>query len=341
MKYSFKNDYSEGTHPQILNAFLLDNRVQSEGYSLDEFCNTARKNICDNFADKDVDIHFLSGGTQTNMIFLTSALKDYEAIIAVNTGHINIHETGAIEYTGHKILTMDSADGKVNVAGIKAILDAHTDEHMVFPKIVFISNSTELGTIYSKPELTAISEFCKSNNLYLYLDGARLASALTSADSDLTLNNVNDLVDAFYIGGTKNGGMMGEALVIKNNNLKENFRFHLKQKGALPAKGRYFGIQFREFFKDNLYFELGKIANNFAKKLAEAITESGYKFLVQQQTNQLFPIFPIELIDKLYEEFDFYIWEKYEDNTASIRLVCSWATDENYFDKLIDRIKSF
>lgn len=338
MKYSFKNDYSEGAHPNILNALANDNLKQVEAYGLDDFCNLARKQIYKHINNPEADIHFISGGTQANLIVIASVLKDYEAVISADTGHINVHETGAIEYTGHKIISVPSKNGKITPTAIQKILDAHTDEHLVKPKLVFISNSTEVGTIYKKNELETLSVYCKANNLILYLDGARLAMALSSKKNDLTLAELSNLVDMFYIGGTKNGGMFGETIIINNKNYQENFRFHLKQKGALPAKGRYFGIQFNEFFKDNLYFVLGQVSNGFADKVSKALEDKSYKFLVSPETNQLFPILPNTLIAKLLKEFDFYIWEKYDDDNSVVRLVFSWATKSNYVDKFISRI---
>lgn len=340
MKYSFYNDYSEGAHQNILNALAETNLVQETGYGEDSFSLQAGALIKEKTGNPDSEVHFVSGGTQANLIVLASILKPFEAVIAVNTGHICVHEAGAIEATGHKICTVMSKDGKIRPEQIQAVYDEHSDEHMVKPRVVFVSHSTEVGTIYLKHELQDISEVCKRNGLYLYLDGARLGSALTSTQSDMSLAEVSSLVDAFYIGGTKNGALLGEAIVINNNQLKVNFRYHLKQRGALLAKGRVLGVQFLELFKNDLYFELAKHANEMAGKLTQGIREQGYEFLTDSATNQIFPIFPNILIEKLKDLYGFYIWSKIDDGKSSIRLVTSWATKEEAIDGFLEDLKT-
>ena len=340
-KYSFKNDYAEGSHPNILQALMNINQNQEGDYSLDRFSFEAEEIIKkDIIKNPNADIHFVSGGTQANLIVISSILKPYESVISASTAHIHIHEAGAIEATGHKINTIDTDNGKLYPEQIKKILDFHEDEHMVKPKLVFISNTTEIGTVYKKQELIAISQFCKENNLYLYLDGARLGTALSSNENDLTMKDLSSLVDIFYIGGTKNGALLGEAIVINNDNLKENFRFYLKQRGALLAKGRIIGIQFLELFKDNLYFDLGMHANKMAMKIADEVKNLGYDFLVTPASNQLFPILPNSLIEKLEKKYIFYVWKKIENEKKSIiRLVTSWATKEEFVDRFISDLK--
>ena len=340
-KYSFKNDYSQGAHLAILDVLYRTNLDQEEGYGKDGFCDKAIKEIRKKIENHNADIHFVSGGTQANLIVISSILKPYESIISANTGHIAIHEAGAIESTGHKINTIHSENGKLNPHIIKPVLDFHEDEHMVKPKAVFISNSTEIGTIYTKQELEELSVFCRKNNLYLYLDGARLGSALTSEYNNLTISELSRLVDVFYIGGTKNGALLGEAIVIINARLKENFRFYLKQKGALLAKGRILGIQFLELFKNELFFELAKHANLMASKLANGIKKLGYDFLADPVSNQIFPIFPNELIEKLGTKYEFYVWKKIDYNKSVIRLITSWATKEELVDKFISDLQIF
>ncbi len=335
IQYSFKNDYSEGAHPRILDALGKTNLVQEEGYGKDGYCKKAVELICKKIKNTNAEVHFVSGGTQANLIVISSILKPYESVIAANTAHIAVHEAGAIEATGHKINVIETRNGKLAPQDIKLVLDLHTDEHMVKPKLVFISNSTELGSIYSKKELEELSSFCKRNDLFLYLDGARLGSALTSEQNDLTLAQLSKLVDVFYIGGTKNGALLGEAIVINNDKVKENFRFHLKQKGALLAKGRVVGIQFLELFKDDLFFDLGKHANSMALKLAKGIEKAGYRFLTRPVSNQIFPILPNALIGKLSKKYGFYVWTKTDDKNSAIRLVTSWATKEEGIDKFI------
>lgn len=339
MIYRFTNDYSEGAHINILNALIDTNLNQEIGYGEDSFCEEAKNIIKEKIKNKDAHIHFVSGGTQANLIIISSVLKPYEAVIAASTGHINVHETGAIEATGHKVCTIETEDGKLTVEHIKTVLDFHKDEHMVKPKMVFISNTTELGTIYKKEELKEISKFCRENNLYLHLDGARLGSALTSRDNDLTLDELSSLVDIFYIGGTKNGALLGEAIVINNDKLKEDFRYHIKQKGAMLAKGRLLGIQFIELFKNNLYFDLAEHANKMAYKLSDSLKELGYKFLTEPTSNQIFPIMDNKIIEKIENRYGFNIERKIDNNKTAIRLVTSWATKEDAVDEFINYTK--
>lgn len=334
-KHNFFDDYSEGAHPQVLEALIRTNLSQEIGYGNDSFCNEAARFIKDRIGNPNADIHFVSGGTQANLIILSSVLKSYESVIAPVSGHIAIHEAGAIEATGHKINTVPSEDGKLSVNSIQKILDEHTDEHMVKPKAVFISQATEVGTIYKKKELEAISKLCKENNLYLYLDGARIGSALMSSESDITLSELSKLVDVFYVGGTKNGALLGEAIVINNPVLKENFRYQLKQKGALLAKGRTLGIQFVELFKGDLYLDLASHANEMAAKLSKGLKKQGYKFLSESSTNQIFPILQNSIIEKLKLSYGFYVWQKINSENSAIRLVTSWATPELAVDKFL------
>jgi threonine aldolase len=335
-KYSFKNDYSEGFHSQLLEALAKTNLDQQQGYGEDIYCEMARAAIKAKTGHPDADIYFVSGGTQANTIVIASALKSFEGVIAATTGHINVHETGAIEATGHKIILVSSYDGKVKPEDIIAECDRAEDHHMVRPAMVYISNSTEVGSVYTKTELSALSEICKIKGLYLYLDGARLGSALSSVNNDLSLADLSELTDAFYIGGTKNGAIMGEAIVINNNLLKTDFNYHLKQRGALLSKGRLMGVQFYELFKENLFFELAQHANNMAKKIADALKEKGFSFLTVPESNQIFPILPNELIEDLLQKYEFYTWQKLEDNKSVVRLVTSWATPKNKVAEFIE-----
>ncbi len=337
--YSFKNDYSEGTHPNILRKLLESNDEQLEGYGLDRYCEEAKVHIKRHFKCDKSDIHFLSGGTQTNLIALSSFLRPHEAAISANTGHVLVHETGAIEATGHKVISVEVKDGKLNPTHIQGVLDYHSDEHMVKPKLVYISNPTEIGSIYSYDELKALNECCRMNNLFLFVDGARLGSALTSKENDLKPEHLTTLTDAYYIGATKNGGLLGESLVINNEILKSEFRYLMKQKGALLAKGRLIGIQYTELFKENLYFELASYANELADKLRNGIVKAGYNFLSDSPTNQIFPVLPDKIIERLSEEFNFYVWEKVDDNQSAIRLVTSWATHSDEVEKFIKLLK--
>lgn len=339
--YSFKNDYSEGAHPRILSALMESNMEQLDGYGEDKYTLKAIELLKQKIKCDNIDIHLFPGGTQTNLTAISAFLRPHEAAIAANTGHILVHETGAIEATGHKVISIEVEDGKLKPEHIKSALDAHTDEHMVKPKLVYISNPTEIGSIYSKEELEQLSKICSDNKLYLYVDGARLGSALCSEENDMELLDLANLVDAFYIGGTKNGALIGEALVICNDSLKEDFRFHIKQKGALLAKGRLLGIQFLELFKDDLYFELAKHANDMAKLLKEGITSAGYKFLTNSPSNQIFPILPNSIIERLEQKYSFYNWQKIDEKNSAIRLVTSWATKKEVIFDFIKDIKYY
>lgn len=340
LEYRFFDDYSEGAHPRILEALSKSNLTQEVGYGEDSFSKEAADLLRKRVENPNAAVHFISGGTQANLIVLASLMKPYEAVIAAKTAHINVHEAGAIEATGHKVISVESTDGKIQPNQVLQVVKSHTDEHMVRPKVVFISNATELGTIYSKEGLEDLSRVSKDNDLYLYLDGARLGSALTSKAADITLPEVSKSVDVCYIGGTKNGALLGEAIIINNPTLQNDFRYHLKQRGALLAKGRVLGIQFLELFRDDLFFDLARHANEMAGKLADGISESGHNFLVESPTNQIFPILPNNLIKRLQERYGFYIWSEIDDANSSIRLVTSWATEEKAVDKFITNLKS-
>jgi threonine aldolase len=337
--YSFKNDYSEGAHPRILTALIESNLVQEDGYGEDQFSRKAVELLKERMGRTDVDIHLLSGGTQTNLISISAFLRPHEAAMAASTGHILGHETGAIEATGHKVLSIKTENGKLTPSDVQAVLDGHPDEHMVKPKLVYISNSTEIGSIYNRSELVQLSDFCKKNHLILYMDGARLGSALCSTENDLQLSDLPTLVDAFYIGGTKNGALIGEALVICKDSLKEDFRYHMKQKGALLAKGRLLGTQFLELFRDNLFFDLAAHANKMAIILRDEISKANISFLTHSPSNQIFPILPNALITELEKHYAFHVWEKVDTDHSAIRLVTSWATKEEEVAAFLEDLK--
>lgn len=340
---SFMNDYSEGAHPRILEALMASNLEQNRGYGEDVHSNKAKEYIKQQIKREDVDIHFISGGTQTNLLVISSFLRPHQCVIAADTGHINVHETGAIEATGHKVVTMPSMDGKLTPGMIKEVLQGHDGEHMVQPKMVYISDTTELGTIYTKKELEDIHEVCQQNKLLLFLDGARLASALTCKTNDLSMEDIARLVDVFYIGGTKNGALMGEALVICNEELKEDFRFLLKQRGAMLAKGFVLGVQFETLFQPEelLYYDLAKHANHMAEQIAEAITTCGFNFYAPVTSNQLFPILPNSFIAQLEKSFLFNWQAKVGEEECAIRFVTSWATTQEQVDALIAFFKTY
>ena len=341
MKYSFKNDYSEGCHPRILEGLIKTNLTQQNGYGLDKYCLEAENIIKEKINNPNAKVHFISGGTQANLIVISSILRPHESVVSAFTGHIFTNESGAIEATGHKVHGVETTDGKLCPNDIQKVLDVHTNvPHQVKQKLVYISNSTEIGTVYSKQELQDLSVFCKEKNLYLFMDGARLGHALTAETNDLTLEDVANLTDVFYLGGTKNGALIGEAVVITNEKLQEEFGFHIKQKGAMLAKGRLLGIQFLELLKDNLYFDLASHANRQAMKLKSAFKDSGCEFLSETFTNQIFPILKYQQIDQLATHFDFYVWKKIDDEKAAIRLITSWATQDDVVEKFVNEIKN-
>lgn len=340
MKISFKNDYSEGAHPDILQALVNYNEDQQAGYGEDFYSLKAKEIIRKKLKSEHSEIYFVSGGTQANLIVISSILRPYQAVISAVSGHILNNETGAIEATGHKILGIETADGKLRPHDIVPVLENHKNiPHQIMPKLVYISNSTELGTIYQKQELEELSKFCRENNLYLFMDGARLAQALTSEINDVKFDDLALCTDVFYFGGTKNGALLGEGIVINNIDLQQDFAFNIKQKGALLAKGRLLGIQFLELFKENLYFELGENANIQAMKIKNFMTEKGIQFLSDTSTNQLFPIFENSVIEKLSEYFEFYVWQKIDETKSSIRLITSWNTKDSSTDLFVNKLK--
>lgn len=327
--YSFKNDYSEGAHPNILHAMLKYNSTQEEGYGGDKHTANAIAAIRDLVGDATADVHLLSGGTQTNLIAISSFLRPHEACITATSGHVATHETGAIEATGHKLLTVDTTSGKLTPELIAPVLVEHHFEHMVKPRLVYISNPTELGTVYTKHELEALHHFCQDSNLLIYMDGARLGAALTCADAELTMAEMYAMTDALFIGGTKNGALLGEALVIRNQHLQEDVLYLIKQRGGLLAKGRVLGLQFEELFRDNLYFDLAKRSNKMAQYMVSELKSAGCSFWIESPTNQIFPIINNNVVEELQAKFEFYVWAKVDDERSAIRLVTSWATPES------------
>lgn len=340
--YSFKNDYSEICHPDIAQAIVKYHANQFGAYGDDVHSAAAAELIKKLCGKPDADVHFFVGGTQTNLTVIGAFLRPHHAVIAAHSGHINVHETGAIEATGHKVIAMYEPQGKLNPALIAEALAVHCDEHMVKPKMVYISQSTELGTIYSKAELTAISDCCRANDLYLYLDGARLGSALCAEGNDVSPEDIANLCDAFYIGATKNGGMLGEALVICSGNplLKEDFRYLLKQRGAMLAKGVVVGLQFEELFKSGLFFTLARHANDMAAIIRGALCECGVPMQADSPTNQLFPIFQNSIIAEIKKDYDITIVEPVDADRTCVRFVTSWATDRAETEKFAERLKA-
>ena len=333
--YSFRNDYSEGAHPQVLQALTDTNAVQTVGYGMDPYCQAAADTIRRLCAAPDADVHFLVGGTHVNLVTIDAFLQSYEAVIAAQTGHVSTHETGAIEATGHKVCTVESPDGKLTPALVESVLAQHNGtEHMVLPRLVYISDTTEIGTIYTKAELTALRRCCDAHGLVLYLDGARLGSALTAPGNDLTLPDLAALTDAFTIGGTKNGALFGEALVLTRP--LPHYRWHMKQRGAVLAKGRLLGIQFQALLEDGLYFDLARHANQLALRLRDGIAALGYPFPVDSPSNQQFPVLPNATVQKLQElGYEFEIDHVVDADHTCIRLVTSWATPESAMESFL------
>ncbi|OON94338.1 MAG: threonine aldolase [Candidatus Epulonipiscioides saccharophilum] len=332
----FRNDYSEGAHPSILAKINSTNTLQSKGYGEDQYCESAKKLILDHIGVHTASVHFFVGGTQTNLTALSAFLRPHHGIVSPDTGHINLHETGAIEATGHAIIPVPNKNGKIYADQVRSILKNHMPVHMTKPKLIYISNSTEYGTIYSKKELYELRDVAKENDLFLYLDGARLGVALTCENNDLEITDICDCVDAFYFGGTKNGALFGEALVILNTSLQNDFKYFIKQRGALLAKGRLLGLQFQALFENNLFYDLASHANQAAKKLSSGIKDLGFNLLTETETNQIFVIVSNKQHEALLNkpEFDFEFWEPHPDG-AVIRFVTSWATPDENISKLL------
>ena len=340
----FNSDYTEGCHPAILERLAETNMEQTPGYGVDDHCKHAAELIKAACSAPDADVHFLVGGTQTNVTVITSALKHYQGVITANTGHINVHETGALEACGHKCLVLNTPDGKLTAEMIDQYTKAHyaddSFEHIVQPKMVYISNPTEVGTIYRKAELKAIYEACKANGLYLFLDGARLGYGLASRENDLTMVDVAALTDVFYIGGTKVGALFGEAVVITNDALKEDFRYNIKQRGGMLAKGRLLGIQFETLFEEDRYMEISRHAARLSEKLKDELTAAGVTFMVDSPSNQQFPILPDRVLEELRKKYSFEFNGKADENHSAVRFCTSWATKEENIDALLADIKA-
>lgn len=338
--YSFNNDYSEGACPEVLEALIQTNNVQSIGYGLDAYSDAAKEKIKDKIQRADCDVHFLVGGTQANLTVIGSILRPYEAVMAVDSGHINVHETGSIEATGHKVVVCEGVDGKLTPKGIQKAVEYHCDEHMVKPKLVYISNATEIGTIYSKQELKELREVCDRYDLYLFMDGARLPMALTAQGNDVTLPDLAAYCDVFYLGGTKCGALFGEAVVILRDELKKDFRFMMKQRGGMLAKGRLLGVQFSALMESDVYFAYARHANAMAQKLQKGMKELGISFLIDSPTNQIFPILEDTMLPNLQEHTMFQVWEKVDATHTAIRLVTSWATPEKEVDSFLSTLSA-
>jgi threonine aldolase len=327
---SFENDYSTGAHPRVLEALAATNLEPASGYGTDRFCASAAERIRAACADDTADVFFLVGGTQTNAVVISSLLAGYEGVIAADTGHIAVHEAGAIEATGHKVIALPEHDGKLQAAEVEAYLEGfYADanyEHMVFPGMVFIAHPSELGTLYSLAELEELSAVCRRFHIPLYLDGARLSYGLAAPESDVTLPDIARLTDTFYIGGTKCGALCGEAVVFPRGGMPKHFLTHVKQHGALLAKGRLLGVQFDTLFTNGLYGEVGRTAIDAAAELRRILSEAGCAFFRESPTNQQFVILENSQMEALAERVRFSFWERVDDTHTAIRFVTSWST---------------
>ncbi len=340
--YSFNNDYTELAHPNIFKKMVEVNLEYDTPYGFDTYCELAQNLIRKKLENENVDVHFISGGTMANLLAISSVLLPFESILATDASHINAHETGAIEATGHKIYTFPHKDGKLCLDDIKAFYeDVKDKEYFATPKLVYISNTTEYGTFYTKSEVENIYKFCKENDLYLFIDGARMAFALNAEGNDIKYSDLPNICDMFYIGGTKNGALLGEALCLVNDRFKRNYKGAIKQRGAMLAKGRVMGIQFTELFKDGLYDELAVHANTLAVKLKDIFKKYGFEIYLESTTNQVFVIIDNDIIAKLKEDYVFAVDSDCGNNKSLTRFVTCWATKESEveeFDRKLGKL---
>ena len=336
----FECDYSEGAHPKILERLTETNLCQTPGYGEDGFCERARAAIREKCGREDVDVHFLVGGTQANAVVITAALRPHQGAVAAVSGHINVHESGAIEASGHKVLAVaGNGDGKLYAKDVEEVILGHWNdenhEHMVQPGLVYISFPTENGTLYTRAELTALWEVCQKHHVYLYIDGARLGYGLASPENDLTMADIARLCDAFYIGGTKVGALFGEAVVIANEALKKDFRYIMKQRGAMLAKGRLLGIQFEALFEDHLYEDISRHAIDLAMEIRDAFCRKGIPFLFESPTNQQFPVLTDAQRETLAKKYAFSYWCALDGDRSAVRFCTSWATKREHVQQLV------
>ena len=339
---SFECDYTEGAHEKILQRLIEVNREHLSGYGSDRYCESAKEKIRRECQCSDAEISFLVGGTQTNAVVIDAMLKSYEGVVAVKTGHVNAHEAGAIEYTGHKVLEVPQHEGKMDAGELETYLDSFWKddnyEHMVFPGMVYISHPTEYGTLYSKKELSDLSSVCRKYKIPLYMDGARLGYGLMSKKTDVTLPMIADFCDVFYIGGTKVGALCGEAVVFTKNNMPAHFLTIVKQHGALLAKRWLLGLQFDNLFTDDLYYEMSRHAIEMAEVLKDGFEKKGYSFFLESPTNQQFIILENQQMERLKDKVTFSYWEKVDEHHTVVRFATSWATTKEDIEKLINLI---
>lgn len=335
---SFESDYITGAHPKVLQRLVDTNLEVQTGYGLDEYCASAAQKIKDACGRPEAEVQFLVGGTQTNAIVISTMLREYEGVISATTGHIHAHEAGAIEYSGHKILALPQHQGKLDAAEVRALIESiHADEareHLVYPGMVYISHPTEYGSLYTKQELLDLAAVCHDYNIPLFMDGARLAYGLMSHNTDVTLQDIANLCDVFYIGGTKAGALCGEAVVFTHGNTPAHWMNRIKKRGALLAKGRLLGAQFDALFTDGLYFEIGKHAINLAEKLKSMLLAKGYTLYMDSYTNQQFPVFDKATLERVRKEVAVTLWEWLDEDHAIVRMATTWSTTEEDLKRL-------
>ena len=340
----FNSDYLEGAHPSIMVKMAETNMVQTVGYGEDEYCEAAREKIKTACQAPEADVHFLVGGTQTNTTVIAAILRPWQGVISAVSGHINCHEAGAIESTGHKVITLPTDNGKITAQQVADYVEWHKNdestEHIVQPGMVYISHPTEAGTLYTKAELTELYDTCRRYGLPLYIDGARLGYGLAAEESDMTLPEFARLCDVFYIGGTKMGALFGEAVVIMNESLKKDFRFIMKQRGGRLAKGRLLGIQFDALFTDNLYFKISRHAIEMAHQIRDIFVSAGYPLLFDSPTNQQYPIMPDAELAEIGKSFGYEYWERVDETHSGVRFCASWATTQENVDALREAVNA-
>ena len=338
----FRSDYSQGAHPKVMDALVRTNLEHTDGYGLDEHCANGAKMIQEWIGDRDCQVYMMVGGTPCNLSFIAASLKPYEWVASVRSGHIYSHETGAVEATGHRITAMDGENGKLTPKQIDEAWKEYEDEHTLLPRMAYISQPTEIGTIYSRSEMIALREKCKERGMILYVDGARLGAALTCKDNDLSIEELAQLCDGFYIGGTKNGALFGEALIIRNPEQSDHFRWMMKRQGGLLAKGRLIGAQFEALLeggKDCVYLQIAAHANEMAELLRNGLSQMGIEFYSNSVTNQVFPIFPVSMVEKLEEDFFFHRWAPESGGKVPVRLVTGWGTKKEEVEAFLEAVR--
>jgi threonine aldolase len=335
----FRSDYSLGAHPRVMRALEETNFEHTDGYGIDVHCENAARLVKELCGREDCAVHFMVGGTPCNVTLISAALRPYESAVSHRRGHAYIHETGGVEATGHRVAVFEGPDGKLTPELIDRAWDEYEDEHTTVPRLCYISQPTEIGTVYTKAEIKALFEKCRERDMYLYIDGARLGAALTCKGNDLSIKELARLCDAFYIGGTKNGALFGEALVINNPAINDHFRWMMKRQAGILAKGRLLGVQFEALLEggeNSIYYEMAAHSNRLADKLRDGLRALGVRFYSDSPTNQIFPVLPAAAVNELRKDFFFYDWAQASDGMQPVRLVTSWGTKDSDVDAFLD-----